>query len=403
MLVDILMSVIASAGTLALLWATLRVAVRVRGAPKCVILPDDLLVTVMKPLSGIDSDLEKNLTSFALLQAPPGFQVLLCLGSQTDPAFPLAQRFETAHPERFQVVVGLGPDFGNFKMAQLHAAMPFVKNDFIWMSDSNVVTDERFMNCLVGTWKAVNQTGRQKTLVHAPLCGVGGSGLGAALERLHLPSLQNPNHELALLVGLNAVVGKNLFFHKDDLQKVGGFAAFGNYLGEDHMMGLAFADGGQVVCSNEATRNSLGTMGLKAWWARHARWAVLRKTMVTGAFLVGEPFISLWLPMVLLLLGLIEWPLAALLFVSRIVIDITNLRLVSRERLRVTDCCLSPLKELFLMLLWVQALFTFHVQWREGKAIRLGAKSVVVSKTEQTSKFRRNAESLKRVLSSVLS
>jgi ceramide glucosyltransferase len=397
MVFDLALSILASAGTFALFAATFFVAMRARRTHQSQVSHGDLKLTVMKPMSGIDADLEKNLDSFAQLNAPSEFRVLLCLASEQDEAYQVAQRFAKKYPERFEISVGLVPNLANFKMAQLQAALPKVKTDFIWMSDSNVATTDAALQSLIGTWKDANASKRQVTLVHAPLVGTGGTGLGAALERVHLPSLQNPNHELGLCVGLHAVVGKSLFFHKDDLAAVGGFEAFGNYLGEDYMMSLAFSQRGVVKCANVATQNTLGPMSLNVWRARHLRWAVLRKTMVPLPFLIGEPLISLWVPVALGLLQLIPSQLVLALLALRIVIDVGNIKAVSKHPLRLADFFLSPVKELFLFIVWVQALFTFHVKWREGKAIRVGPNSVVVSKTDLTSKFRRHAESLKRV------
>ena len=387
---------VASVGALTTLLGTLLAWLRARSSSIDPLNDADLAITVMKPMSGKDPHLEENLESFARLRAPRGFEVLLCLGRESDAAWPIAKDFVRRYPERFRLTVGVTPGFGNAKSAQLISAFPHAKNQLIWVSESNVDTSQAYLEALASTWKRAQAKGRVKTLVHAPLVGVGGKGVGAALERMHLASLQNPNHELALLVGLHAVVGKTEFFHRDDLQALGGFQAFGNYLGEDHMMATAFAKEGVVRCIGIPTRNVLGSMTLHAWFDRHARWAVMRKTMVGPAFYFLEPLVHLGVPSVLFLCGLIPGWLLAVLLLVRVFIDGVNYAMQAHALPRVSDLLLVPLKEAALFLAWVNAVFSVHVKWRADRAIELGPDSLVVSTDANPSRLGRQYASLRR-------
>jgi ceramide glucosyltransferase len=389
---------VVSAGSLITLIGTFFAWLRARRTVDCELTDGDLRITVMKPMSGNDPRLEENLESFARLRCPPEFEVLLCLGSERDAAFPIAQAFATRHPHRFRVVCGAAPHLGNAKIAQLVSAWSTAKNPFIWVSESNVETTQAFMEALARTWKVANAKGRVKTLVHAPLVGVHGEGLGAAFERMHLSSLQNPNHEVALLLNLHAVVGKTEFFHRDDMLALGGLQAFGNYLGEDYMMGTAFAKEGVVRCSHVATCNVLGALSVQAWFDRHSRWAVMRKTMVGTPFYVLEPQIHLGWVVVLFAFGLVPAWLLGLLTLARVFIDGANYAMQAREWPRPGDLLVVPLKELVVFLAWVSAVFTFHVKWRAEHAIRLGPDSLVLSRSANPSKLGRHAEALRRVL-----
>jgi ceramide glucosyltransferase len=388
--------VAASAGTIVTLVGTFFAFRRSLRPARVDLVDDDLLITVMKPMSGLDPRLEQNLESFAQLKAPPGFEVLLCLGSVEDAAYPLAKRFVAKYPHRFRLTVGALATLGNAKMAQLASAWSLVKNPFVWVSESNVETSQAFLEALARTWKQANAQGRKKTLVHAPLVGVRGEGLGAAFERMHLSSLQNPNHELGLIRKMHAVVGKTEFFHRDDMVAMGGIEAFGNYLGEDYMMGVAFAREGQVCCTSVATRNVLGNLSVRAWFDRHARWAVMRKTLVGSTFYLLEPQIHLGYPTVLFIAGLVPAWLWLTLVGARVFIDGFNWWMQTGERPRLGDLLLVPAKEALIFAAWVLAIFTFHVKWRADRAIRLGPNSLVVSKSANPSKLRRHAHSLRK-------
>lgn len=367
----------ASAGTVVTLVGTLCAWLRARRRVRGGLLASDLGVTVMKPLSGFDPGLEQNLESFARLAAPPSFQVLLCLRSPHDPAYPLAQRFVDRYPGRFELSLGADTSLGNAKLAQLAAAWPRAKNELVWVSESNVETSQAFFEALVVTWREVNARGRVKTLVHAPLVGVGGEGVGAALERMHLSSFQNANHELALALGLHVVVGKTEFFHRDDLADLGGFEAFGNYLGEDHLLGEAFGRAGVVRIIPVATRNVLGPMTVRAWFQRHARWAVMRKTLVAPAFYLLEPLVQLAWPALLWALGVLPLSGLLLLTLARMGIDAVNWRAHAGRWPALTDLAVVPLKEALLCAAWVHAVFSSQVRWRADQFIELGPRSAV--------------------------
>ncbi len=357
-----------------------------------------LHITVMKPMSGKDPRLEENLESFARLKAPACFEVLMCLGSVNDAAYPIALRMLHKYPYRFRLVTGSMPGFGNAKMAQLLYAWPHARNPFIWVSESNVETSQGFMEALAKTWKEVNASGRVKTLIHAPLVGVYGSGWGASFERMHLASLQNPNHELGLIRGMHAVVGKTEFFHREDMEALGGLERFANYLGEDFLMGVTFAQEGRVRCIGTATRNVLGPLTVRAWFDRHARWAVMRKTLVPGTFYLLEPTINLGLPALMWLVGLIPaWWLLTLLAV-RMAVDAVNYWIQARVPPSLLDVALVPVKEFLLFVAWVQSLTTFHVMWKADRAIQLGPQSVVLSTSADPSKLSRSVQALRRVM-----
>lgn len=393
--------VIACAGTLVTLVGTFFAWLRARRQVSGTLREEDLCITVMKPMSGNDPRLAENLESFAQLKAPASFEVLMCLASESDAAYPIARQFVDKYPHRFRLTTGSMPALGNAKIAQLVAAWPKARNPFIWVSESNVETSQQFMEALALAWKQANANGRVKTLVHAPLVGVYGSGLGANFERMHLASLQNPNHELGLIRKMHAVVGKTEFFHRDDMVALGGLQAFGNYLGEDYMMGAAFAKAGVVSCISLPTRNVLGPIPVGTWYDRHARWAVMRKTLVPVTFYVMEPQVYLAWPTLLFIAGVIPAWLLGVLTVARILVDGFNYSIQAKEAPRLADLLLVPVKEAVLFVAWLRAVLTFHVKWRANQAIRLGAKSLVLSKDADPSKFRRHAASLRRVLGKI--
>jgi hypothetical protein len=332
-------------------------------------------------MCSLDPRLEENLQSFADLSAPDQFQVFLCLAAETMEAYPLAVKYATAHPHRFKLVVGADASLSNPKMSQLVYALqnePAVsKNPFIWVSESNVETCQEFMENLAMTWKEANAVDRKPTLVNAPIVAVYGTGLGARMERMTLSSELNPNSEIALLMGTPGVIGKTQFFHRDDMEKLGGLQQWGNNLCEDQLMGEAFYKAGRLAWCSFATRNVIGELSVSTYRSRHDRWAMMRCNAHPS--FMAEPLISFMVPVSAWLLGLLstQWIVAFTVF--RCVLDWVNhvMMTSSLMEVHVLDMLVVPLKEVLLFYSWCRALLVSNIEWR-GSLYRLGWKTVAV-------------------------
>lgn len=360
-------------------FGTMAAAVRVRRR-RPVVRRDELRISVLKPMGGLDPGLEQNLESFARLEAHDDFEVICSVATEEDAAVPVVRRFIAKYPRRFALVVGANKQLRNQKMAQLSVALPRARNELLWISESNVETSQAAMESLLATWRDAQRDGRRPTLVHAPLVAVGGTGLGARFERMHLAAIQNPIHEVMLVAGMHLVVGKTEFMHRDDLAALGGLEAFGDFLGEDYMMGQAFAKRGIVRCAPEPTRNVLGALSVQAWFERHVRWAVMRKTIVPWSFVTLEPTMLGFSSVVLAAFGLVPWSLALALVALKASLDGVNYWLAARTPPQLLDLLVAPLKELLLAFAWLKALSTFEVTWRGGATMRLGRNSLVLSR-----------------------
>src|SRR5262245_20595492 len=75
-------------------------------------------VSILKPLCGLDDELEENLESFAKLDYPC-YEVLLGVRNRKDNAYPLARKMARRHPRRMRVVIQRGQPGLNPKVNQL--------------------------------------------------------------------------------------------------------------------------------------------------------------------------------------------------------------------------------------------------------------------------------------------
>lgn len=334
------------------------------GSAGVTVTADDLAISALKPLRGLDPHLEENLESFARLDAPPAFEVLLLVDDARDEALAVAERLAKKYPARFRVVVGTKSALANPKMASLSYAVPLAKNPLLWVTDSNVETSDAHLRAQVAEWKAAQRRGRVPTLVHAPVAAVGGSGLGARLERVHLGAYIGISAETTRLACIDTVVGKSLLFHREDLAKVGGFEAFGAAGGEDFLMGRAFRRAGSVRLARRTTCQVLGERLLAAdFWKRQARWAKVRQSTTPLASLLLEPFSYFGTALLWLALGLLPWEVVVGVMVLKVLGDATA-TWAAVGGVSILDLLLVPFKEAMLLVIWASAPFSREVTWR---------------------------------------
>jgi ceramide glucosyltransferase len=325
-------------------------------------LPAGLPVTALKPIRGLDPALRGNLESFARLEAPGGLEVLLLVDDEADEALPVCRAVAAASP-RFRVCVGTTPGFANPKVASLCFGLKHASHPLLWVTDSNVATTEAHLQATLEACSYEQRAGRVPTLVYGPLTASGGTGLGAACERLHLSTFNNASIQTAKVVGLDVVVGKSLLVHRDDLQRVGGLEAFGMASGEDFAMGIAFRKVGRVACCTIAAEQPLGVVSLREFLTRQARWATLRRRMDPLAFWLLEPFTHFAWFAVWGALGLIPWPVVGATVVLKALAD-RGLLAAYAPKLGWREVAHGPLKELVVLASWFKACVTSQVTWR---------------------------------------
>src|SRR5579864_905413 len=231
-------------------------------------------VTILKPLAGLDDDLEDNLESFARIDYP-SFEILFGIASLSDPAHPAARRFIHRHPKIDARIVVTDPEAAiNPKVAQLIGLNRVATGEIYVISDSNVRVAPTYLWSLVG-----EMSDEHVGMVTSLFAGTGERTLGAALENLQLCASTIPGY-----VAMNAVsarpltVGKSMAIRRRDLARLGGFSPVGDVLAEDHALGRRFLDAGFIVrTSLDTVENRNVTCTVARTFERHTRWSKLRR------------------------------------------------------------------------------------------------------------------------------
>ncbi|ORX58991.1 glucosylceramide synthase [Hesseltinella vesiculosa] len=243
-------------------------------------------VSILRPLKGIDLELESNLRS-SFQQKYPKFELILSVASSNDPVIPLVERLMKEYPRvDSRLIIGDKQVGINPKINNLLSSYNTAKYDIVWILDSNVHVDHDTLGRSVDL---LQQPGIG--LVHHLPMAMRPTSFAAQVEQAFL----NTNHA-KMYVAINAagvascVMGKSNLYRRSDLDKVGGLAAFGKYMAEDNIVGEAlWSLGLRHAMSADMACQSLGSLTMNEYSARRARWVRLRKYIVTAATLT-EPF-----------------------------------------------------------------------------------------------------------------
>jgi ceramide glucosyltransferase len=333
-------------------------------------------VSILKPLAGIDDELEENLSSFATLEYPD-YEIVLGVASVDDRAYPVARKFvHRVGGERARLVL-TDPDAAtNPKVAQLLSLERAANGDVVVVSDSNVRVTPRYLDPLVAELLAPGVAA-----VSSVVAGTGERTLGAALENLQLGAMIAPGIVAsAFIAGRTITVGKSMAIGREPLRRIGGFSRVAHVLSDDHMLGRAFEQAGYKVrvslwpVDNPNTSCSLGRT-----IERHTRWAKIRRVMTPAGFVL-EPALS---PIVITTPACLALPtkLLCIAFLMAVVLQ-TTCAMVTTRTLRGSAprwywVPLEIVRSYLLFFCWLRACVSRRVSWR-GHDFKLARDSAIV-------------------------
>ncbi len=333
-------------------------------------------ISILKPLKGVDGDLEANLASFVDQDYRGPVQILLGAADADDPALEVARRLQRRFPDRdIRIVAGHSEPGLNPKVANLSALSAHARYDAWLVSDSNVAVNPDYLASL-----ACELEDPGVGLVSNLVVGAGGHSLGAVLENLHLNGFV-----LVAVCGADvlarhpAVIGKSMLVRREALERVGGWARVADVLGEDYVLGAAVARAGyRVVLSPLPVRTVNRGWTVDRFVSRHLRWARMRRSFAPPIYAL-EPLLSPlpWLgALAVLVAGTFPEPSGALFAiavaaVAKVAMDGVLLTRLLGQPPTWVDLLAIPLKDAWVLALWVLGWFRSTVVWR-GRHYRIG-------------------------------
>ena len=320
-------------------------------------------VTLLKPIHGLDKDLERNLHAAAELDYPR-YQLLLSVQGADDPALPLLEKLAQHYgPDRVTVTIGDAEPCPNGKIENLVGATPHARHDVFVLSDSDVALRPDYLKTIVRPLEDAG-VGYVCTLYR-------GIRAENTPERLELLSLHDFTVQLAFAETTGAsdfCLGSSLAFRRETLEAIGGFAPLGGYLVEDFEMGRRIqALGLRPVLVPYLVETTVDLERTRDWWHHQLYW----DQNTRGARPIGffATIVIKAIPFALLFAIASGFSLASLAVLTgtlalRLATAAANLRqLGDAEGLRYLAWL--PLRDLAGLATWASALRRRRIVWRD--------------------------------------
>jgi ceramide glucosyltransferase len=330
-------------------------------------------VSILKPLKGVDCDLETNLESFFDLDYP-GYEVVFGVQEPSDPALDVARRVAGRHPKVPATFVVGGPEVGlNRKVNNLANILERARHEHLLISDSNVMVMPDMLSDMMA-----HLVRPGVGLVTSFIRGTRGEGLGGALESLQLNTfVMGAVATVSGVLGRVCAVGKSMLLRRNDLERIGGFERLAGFLAEDQVCGEEIdAIGLDVVVCPRPVDNVLGRLSIRGFAGRHLRWARIRRRIHPLAY-TGEILTNPVPPALALLVidpGVLSVSIAAMTVLLLSVAAFESERALGVRRHAFVYPPLEIIRGLTVGALWPVPFLSSSVAWR-GIRYRVGPRT----------------------------
>jgi len=226
-------------------------------------------VSVLKPVRGMDAWALENFSSFCR-QAYPQFEILFGVSDPSDSVCGVIQRLQDEFPGTLIRLIAAPTIGSNRKASILHALAQEARYEILVISDSDMRVQPDYLERVV-TELANDKVG----LVTCPYVGKLAQSPSAWLEALHMGATFLPSVVVARrLLNMRFAMGATMALRRRDLEGLGGFAAFADYLADDYQLAVRMADLGRTVyLSHYVVECVLGATRFRDSWGREVRWA----------------------------------------------------------------------------------------------------------------------------------
>ena len=312
-------------------------------------------VSVLKPVRGVDPGFRDAIRSHTVLRGD--YEFLCGVSQPNDPSLPLLREF-------FRVrVVDSDTPAANAKVGVLIDLAAAARYPILVVNDADIrVAPDYLMRV---TAPLADPRVGLVTCLYRPV----GDSFAARFEGLGVATDFAPSALVARLLGVDEfAMGSTLAFRREDLDRIGGFAAVADYLADDYQVGHRIhALGLKCVLSDVVVETHLGG-GWRQVWQHQVRWARTIRVSRFGGYL-GLPITNatLW-SAVAVAWG--RWDLGVELLVIRLAMAFASGWGVLRSRDVLYLWWLVPARDLFGFAVWAAGLFGDSVVWR-GKRLRL--------------------------------
>ncbi len=336
-------------------------------------------ISILKPLKGADPEIYESFRSHCL-QDYPEYEIIFGVSDPNDPAIQSVKALQREFPDRrIQLLVSPKILGANVKVSNLAQMLPEARYDYLIVDDSDIRVEPDYLRRVTAPL-ADPRVGMVTCLYR----GVAGPTLGSRLEGLSIGTDFCPSVLAArqLERGIRFGLGSTLAFRRLDLEKIGGFTSFVDYLADDYELGKRIAGLGlSVKLSDVVVETYLPPYRLREFFAHQLRWARGVRDARAGGYLgLVFTFGLLWSLLALAASrgALWAWSALAVTMFLRFAVALVVGQNVLRDRQILNYSWLIPLRDLVAAAIWFASLGGHTVTWRgdrfhlkDGKLTRI--------------------------------
>jgi ceramide glucosyltransferase len=233
-------------------------------------------VSNIKPIRGLDPDSYENFSSLCR-QDYPEFELLFCVGHQSDPAVPIIQKLIRDFPQcDIRIIYGSGRDGVNDKVAKLARLANEAKHEVLVINDSDVRVQPDYFRTVVAPL--------QNPAVGAVTCLYVSTGETTFAENLHMIGMISDFFAGILvarqLEGVKFALGTTIATTRSNLALFGGYESLENRPADDLLVGRLIAEQGlevELLPYSVETVSDYASMG--DLFHKRLRWIVVMRHM----------------------------------------------------------------------------------------------------------------------------
>jgi len=345
-------------------------------------------VTLLKPVCGMEPDLEAHLQSF-FRQDYPSFEIIFGARRDDDPALEVVRRISRKYPSvPVKIVTTGGLRHPNAKVCSLVQMYTRAAHDYLIISDSDVKVAPNYIAEVVRPL-----LDPKNGLVTCLYRGVPTGGFWSQLEALGMSVEMTSGAIVANLIeGMKFALGPTMAVRRDALDAVGGFEPLSDYCADDYVLGGEVAESGrQVVMSHHVIDHVVINRGYECSMRHQIRW--MKSTRFSRRAGHAGTLLTFAMPFGALSLAaagaLHHWALGLGLFaaayLNRVAMAVVAGWGVVRDPRALRLAWLYPLRDLMGFVFWCASYSGREIEWR-GDWYRLveGGRMVLVKPSAAT-------------------
>ncbi len=343
-------------------------------------------VTILKPIHGMEDELEENLASF-FEQDYPDYEIIFGARDSLNPALEVAERVRARYPNvKSRVVLSGPPTWPNAKVFSLQKMIAATDRSYFVISDSDVRVGKDFLRNTIPPL-----LDPKVGLVTCMYRGIPATDFWSTLEALGLSVEMSSGVMVAdMLEGMRFALGPAMTARRDAIDAIGGIASTADYYSDDFELGnRIWAKGFMVVLSHHivrnvlTTRSAIRTLGDQLRWMKSTRYSRPAGHLGTG-LTFSMPFGLLGFAASA---GLGHWGIGLAFLgwavVNRIIQSVAVGRGITGDPRSASLCWLYPLRDLAGFFVWVGSYTSRRFYWR-GETYAFGKGGRIAAEQRRT-------------------